>query len=147
MIELKTIHPYVDNNGDEHYGLMKLYAADENGCRYKILNKKTNNYSDEIVTFYPLRLNLVTSDIKCEKQPSDKKRQPKKERIEIEVDVEPIVKMVEEEPKIIEDTEVGEEIAIEEQETALEETAEGLGEEKENKDEEGEQNNELYKKD
>lgn len=147
MIELKTIHPYVDNNGDEHYGLMKLYAVDENGGRYKILNKKTNNYSDEIVTFYPLRLNLMASDIKCEKQPNDKKRHSKKERIEIDVKVEPIVEVAKEEPTIKDETEAEEEIAIEGKETALEEVAEELGEENKNKDEEGESENELYKED
>lgn len=154
MIELKTIHPYVDDNGEEHYGLMKLYAADENGCRYKIVNKKTNNLSEEIVTFYPLRLNLVVSNIKCERQPNDKKKTTKKEKIEVKEKAEPIID-VREYPKTIVEAEVESGMSpddvIVEKETAIEElteiedVVEELG--TVNKDEEGEQNNEFYKED
>lgn len=155
MITLKKEYPYVERNGFANYKMIKYYAEDEKGRRYKVENQQTHKILDEAICLYPCNFTYKALEQKCEKQFSilieeeknDKKRQPKKERIEIEVNVEPIVKMVEEEPKIIEDTEVGEEIAIEEQETALEETAEGLGEENENKDEEGEQNNELYKED
>lgn len=155
MITLKTEYPYVERNGFANYKMIKYYAEDEKGCRYKVENQQTHKILDEAICLYPCNFTYKASEQKCEKQfsilieeeKSDKKRQPKKERIEIEVNVEPMIKMVEEEPKIKEDAEVGEEIAIEEQETALEEIAEELGEEKENKDEEGEDENELYKED
>ena len=155
MITLKTEYPYIERNGFANYKMIKYYAEDEKGFRYKVENQQTHKILDEAICLYPCNFTYKALERKCEKQSSilieeeksDKKRQPKKERIEIEVKVEPIVEMVEEEPKTIDEAEAEEEIAIEEKETALEETAEELGEENENKDEEGERNNELYKED
>ena len=57
MIELKTEYPF---NNDS--GLIRHYAEDEHGNKYKILQVETNITYDEAVDIYPCRYNYSVTN-------------------------------------------------------------------------------------
>ena len=163
MIILKTEYPYVERNGFANYKMIKYYAEDEKGCRYKVENQQTHKILDEAICLYPCNFTYKALEQKCEKQPSilledektlsDRKRPNKKEtkieKIETAVEVKgsstPMEERFEVEGSVSPDDVIVEKEAAIEELTEIEDVVEELGEE--NKDEEGEQNNELYKED
>ena len=61
MIELKIEHPY---NGNSQ--LIRHYAEDENGARYKVEQSTTGLLFDEAVDLYPTEHKYVVTDQRVE---------------------------------------------------------------------------------
>ena len=94
MISIKEEHPYIEPTGRENDGMIKYYAEDENGVRYKVRNEQTKKVLDEAICVYPSIYTYSVTMEKCDKQPLktveeekhfvEKKKWPKKEKVEVE---------------------------------------------------------------
>ena len=106
MTEIKTQHPFIESNGKENYRLIKFYAEDNKGARYKVKNQQTGKILDEAVCTYPARFTYESTQIKCEIQPvreeepivEDLKKKKKREEIVETADEEIVATM---EPEIV----------------------------------------------
>ena len=59
MMEIKTQHPYVDENGVLHSNLIKHWVEDENGNLGKMLQVETGIVYDIAIDIYPCKYNYV----------------------------------------------------------------------------------------
>lgn len=117
MTEIKTQHPFIESNGKENYRLIKFYAEDNKGIRYKVKNQQTGKILDEAVCTYPARFTYETTQIKCEIQPvreeepivEDLKKKKKREEIVETIEEEIIAPMESEIVENIEENKEGEE--------------------------------------
>lgn len=77
MVELKYQYPYVDDQGKEHRNLIKIYAEDLEGNKYKVKQVNTGNEYEEAIDvvgynekhnkYYPLYYTYIATDISIEK--------------------------------------------------------------------------------
>lgn len=70
MISLKTEYPFIEQNGVANYKMIKYYAEDEKGIRYKVQNEQTNKILEEAVCVYPTHFTYRWIKERCEKQPA-----------------------------------------------------------------------------
>ena len=98
MITLKTEHPFIEQNGFKNSKMIKFYAEDEKGFRYKVKNQQTGKILEEAVSVYPAIFTYEIVKEKCaiqpkieeieEKKPVEKKKDnwhKPKEKVEIVV--------------------------------------------------------------
>ena len=62
MIELKVQYPFIDDNRNENDKLIKHYAEDGEGKRYRILQNETGIEYDEAIDVYPCRYTYSATD-------------------------------------------------------------------------------------
>lgn len=78
MIELKYQYPYVDEQGTEHHNLIKTYAEDLEGNKYKVKQINTGHEYGEAIDvvgydkknnkYYPLYYTYIATETPIEKE-------------------------------------------------------------------------------
>lgn len=68
MIELKTQYPYINDAGEVHQNLIKHYAEDENGKKYKIKQIDTGVEYSEAVDIYPCKYTYIATETEAEEE-------------------------------------------------------------------------------
>lgn len=68
MTQIKEEYPYIEPSGLKNSKMVKFYAEDERGVRYKVRNEQTGKILDEAVCLYPSPYTYVPTAEKCEKQ-------------------------------------------------------------------------------
>lgn len=78
MIRLKTEYPFIEQSGILNSKMIKFYAEDEKGFRYKVKNQQTGKVLDEAVSVYPAHFTYEVVEEKCAIQPKIEEIEEKK---------------------------------------------------------------------
>lgn len=63
MIKLITEYPYINDEGVLRTDLVRHYALDENGKKYKMVQTETGNEYDDAIDLYPCRYIYKATEI------------------------------------------------------------------------------------
>ena len=131
MITLKTEHPFIEQNGFKNSKMIKFYAEDEKGFRYKVKNQQTGKILEEAVSVYPAIFTYEIVKEKCTVQP----------KIITEVENKPVEKKKDNWHKSKEKVEI---VVKKNEDKVLEVSETEILEDKNNIKEKDENENELY---
>ena len=65
MITLKTLHPFINENNEKNFELVKHFAEDENGEKYLIKQLETGILYQEAIDIFPCPYTYESTDIKA----------------------------------------------------------------------------------
>lgn len=65
MTTVKEEYPFLEKSGIKNYKMIKFYAEDEEGTRYKVRNQQTGKVLEEAVCLYPSPFTYEPTREKC----------------------------------------------------------------------------------